>query len=279
MRIASERAEYEVLSIIHTIRKDKNSWEGWYCLRIETPKLETCNNLPKIHSDLMHLLSAQLKDIEGAVFLCGPDDILVFCKDIPEDVLKSIGQQVLDLLVEKTGLAANFSVFDVCRDSERLINICTYDRLIKEKEEWMPFALEKLSSQFSIPRDKSGQIAKIGGRKVLVVEDDPVIRWAIRSILKDECLLATAQDFNSALAVYQTYKPDIVFLDINLPGKSGRDVMKHVLECDPGAYIVICSSHDNIENIVEFLENGAKGFIAKPFRKEKMLQYIHSCPH
>lgn len=279
MRINSEHAEYEVLSIIHTIRKDRESWEGWQCLRIETPPLKNCNELPKAYSNLMHLLSAQLKDAEGAVFLCGPDEILIFCKNLPERTLKGIGQQALGMLAEETGIAANFTVFDVCKDSDRLIEIYTYDHLIREKEEWHSFALEKLLGQFSVPRNKTGHVTKIDSRKVLLVEDDPTIRWAVREVLKDECLLATARDFNSAISLYHTYKPDLVFLDINLPGKSGKEVMAHILECDPGAYIVICSSHDDMKNIVGFLEDGAKGFMAKPFRKERMLQYLHSCPH
>jgi two-component system chemotaxis response regulator CheY len=225
----------------------------------------------------MHLLTAQLKDTEGAVFLCGAEEILVFCKNVSEITLKSIGRHALDVLVEEAGLSANFTVFDVCKDSERLVEIYTYDHLIKENGR--PGEPEMISGQFSIPRNKSGKVTKIDSRKVLVVEDDPVIRWAIRGVLKDECLLATAQDFNSAISVYHTYKPDVVFLDINLPGKSGKEVMAHILESDPGAYIVICSSHDNMDNIVEFMEGGAKGFIAKPFRKEKLLQYVHNCPH
>jgi len=50
------------------------------------------------------------------------------------------------------------------------------------------------------------------------------------------------------------------------------------MRIDPVAYIVMFSSQDSPENIVETVQKGAKGFISKPFTKEEILKHVSSCP-
>ncbi len=110
--------------------------------------------------------------------------------------------------------------------------------------------------------------------KVLLVEDDPVTRWMVRSALKDDCRLATAPTANKAFAVCQSYQPDIVFLDMNLPDKNGNEVLKWIMRNDPGVCVVIFSGCGDMQNISSALEDGARGYIPKPFEKRSFLHYI-----
>lgn len=115
---------------------------------------------------------------------------------------------------------------------------------------------------------------------VLLIEDDPATRWLVRAALRDECTLSTVTSVDNymikykALNKYMSLMPDIVFLDIELPPSSGKDILVNMLRADPKAYVVMFSSHDTEDNIRESLESGARGFIAKPFNKSIMLDYI-----
>ncbi len=75
--------------------------------------------------------------------------------------------------------------------------------------------------------------------------------------------------------IYLLYAPDVVFLDNGLPDASGFDVLKQILLCDPDAFVVIFSSDDYPENITKARNEGAVGFVGKPFRKEQLQEYIH----
>ncbi|HOO82434.1 MAG TPA: response regulator [Alphaproteobacteria bacterium] len=79
---------------------------------------------------------------------------------------------------------------------------------------------------------------KPGAVRVLLVEDDPVTRWMVRSALKKECEFVTAQSANNAFGLYASYQPDVVFLDIDLPDGNGHDVLKWIMRNDPGACVV-----------------------------------------
>ena len=114
--------------------------------------------------------------------------------------------------------------------------------------------------------------------KVLLVEDDPVTRWLVRLALKGECVLSTASDAGKAISTYMAQQPDMVLLDIGLPDRNGKDLLKRLMRIDPGAYVVMFSSQDTHENIIETVQKGAKGFISKPFSKQDILKHVNECP-
>ena len=115
--------------------------------------------------------------------------------------------------------------------------------------------------------------------KVLLIEDDPVTRWMVRVALKGECVLMTAPDAGKAISSYHAYKPDMVLLDIGLPDRDGIDLLTRLLRIDPGAHIIMFSSQSSPEIVVETLNKGAKGFIAKPFTRDNILKHVSACPH
>ena len=270
MKFVSENAEYEIMSVISAIRKDSGSWEDWRALRVEMPLKASLPQHAATHANVRRLLESHLREKEGGVFLSGLDEIAVFCKEVSEETLKSIGHQILDIVVQEAGVAANFSLFDVARDAEHLVSIYSYGAHAKKRDLGNVVYFELQEGQ----PPRYGKSAMPCSSKVLLVEDDPVTRWMVRKALKDDFALATAQDVTGAVSAYQNYRPDVVLLDLNLPGGNGREVMSDIMRSDPGAHVVVFSSHNNMDNIVDMLEAGASGFISKPFRKEKLLQYI-----
>lgn len=102
------------------------------------------------------------------------------------------------------------------------------------------------------------------------MEDDAVTRWMVRNALKNECEFITAPSANKAFAMFSSFTPDVVFLDINLPDNSGYAVLEWILKNDPGACVVMFSSNGQLDNIVQAMEKGASGFISKPFLREHL---------
>ena len=110
---------------------------------------------------------------------------------------------------------------------------------------------------------------------VMVVEDDPLTRRIVSQAFKENYAMIAAANAHEAVADYLLYAPDVVFLDIGLPDASGFAVLKQIIACDPDAYVVMFSSNHYPENVSRAMDAGASGFIAKPFRKESLHDYIH----
>lgn len=114
--------------------------------------------------------------------------------------------------------------------------------------------------------------------EIMVVEDDVFSRQMVCNSLRKHYTVHIAGDGKNALTNYVSKAPDVIFLDIELPDITGHDVLRKILSIDPEAYIVMLSGNGDKENIMKAMEAGAKGFVAKPFSKEKLLQYIQRSP-
>jgi len=113
---------------------------------------------------------------------------------------------------------------------------------------------------------------------ILVVEDDPFSRRLINLAISGDFAVSTAETAAKGILEYVTQAPDILFLDIGLPDVSGLDVLRRILAIDPEAYVVILSGNSQAENVMQAVRMGAKGFIGKPFAREKLYQYIRKSP-
>jgi two-component system chemotaxis response regulator CheY len=102
--------------------------------------------------------------------------------------------------------------------------------------------------------------------KVLVVDDSEAFRKLMIDLLVRSGFheVVEAKDFDDALKVYQKEHPRISFVDMRLPGKSGVDLTKALLEVEPSAVIIAMSSIVNKQMIRQSLEAGAKDFLLKP---------------
>ena len=112
---------------------------------------------------------------------------------------------------------------------------------------------------------------------VLIAEDDLFIRKVLSSLLKDIATIYEVEDGDAVLKQYQEINPDIVLLDIHLPNKSGLDVIKSLNREDSSAFIIVSSSDSVKGNVLQAIERGAIGFLAKPIQKDKLFLYIDQC--
>ncbi len=80
------------------------------------------------------------------------------------------------------------------------------------------------------------------------------------------------------MAACKAQRPDIIFLDIHLPGMSGKDVLKDIRREDPESYVIMLSADSNKDNVIESIKLGAKAFITKPFMRDTLNKYYNMCP-
>jgi two-component system nitrate/nitrite response regulator NarL len=102
--------------------------------------------------------------------------------------------------------------------------------------------------------------------RVLVVDDHAVVREGIRHILEGEpgfAVVGEASNAADALRLAGETQPDVVVLDVSMPGESGLRVAPRLREAAPESRILIMSMHDNAEYVREGVRAGASGYLLK----------------
>lgn len=113
-------------------------------------------------------------------------------------------------------------------------------------------------------------------KRVMVVDDSRIIHKKIVECLEGTdfeaaCFCRSGED---AIAQYQACRPDVVTVDIVMPGESGMDTARKLREINPDARIVMVSSlaYDDLAD--EAVQLGAKGFVFKPFDRTQLLNTL-----
>ena len=111
--------------------------------------------------------------------------------------------------------------------------------------------------------------------KTLVLEDEPETNELMCTTLKNFFAdVYSATDATSAMQLFEQHSPDIIFIDIILPGKSGLEVAKEIREINPKQIIVIVSASNDMGNISEAVKIGVNNFIRKPIDTDKMIDVL-----
>jgi two-component system alkaline phosphatase synthesis response regulator PhoP len=119
-------------------------------------------------------------------------------------------------------------------------------------------------------------MGKFDGTRILVVEDHPTMREAMRLVLEGEgFMIEEASDGDAALAMVRSNPPDLVFLDLNIPGASGTEVLS-ALKGDPATaavrvIIVTATGEEGRERVISL---GADEYFTKPFSPLAMLRTV-----
>jgi two-component system nitrogen regulation response regulator NtrX len=115
----------------------------------------------------------------------------------------------------------------------------------------------------------------VAGEHILIVDDEPAIQSALRGVLEDEGYRVTAVGSGAeAVTFLGDEAPDLVFLDVWMPGMDGLDTLVQIKNVRPDATVVMISGHATIETAVRATRLGAYDFIEKPLSLEKTLLTI-----
>ena len=111
---------------------------------------------------------------------------------------------------------------------------------------------------------------------ILIVDDAAFMRMMLKNILipKGYNIVAEANDGSDAIVKYQEYKPNLVTLDITMPGMDGLTTLKELKKIDPNVKVIMCSAMGQQAMVIEAIQNGAKDFIVKPFTNDRVLEAV-----
>jgi two-component system, OmpR family, response regulator MprA len=113
--------------------------------------------------------------------------------------------------------------------------------------------------------------------RVLVVEDDDAIAQVLQRSLRMEGYdVKLAGDGVSALDLAHAFLPDLVILDLGLPGMDGIDVAKTLRQGDDDVPILVLTARDAVESRVEGLDSGADDYLVKPFERQELLARLRA---
>jgi len=115
--------------------------------------------------------------------------------------------------------------------------------------------------------------------RVLVVDDNAVIRAALTSIIRQDerlTVVGEAASGEAALEAIKTSKPDVVCLDVLMPGIDGLAVLRRIRDEHPTMRVVIITAGATPEVVKDALALGAHGLVVKPFNASKVLSVIRS---
>ena len=114
--------------------------------------------------------------------------------------------------------------------------------------------------------------------KIMLVDDAAFMRMMVKNALTKAGYdnFVEAQDGAEAVRKYGEEKPDMVIMDITMPNMDGLQALKKIRESHPDAKIVMCTAMGQEGMVVDAIKSGAKDFIVKPFKPERVLKTVTS---
>jgi nitrogen regulation protein NR(I) len=105
---------------------------------------------------------------------------------------------------------------------------------------------------------------------ILVVDDDKSIRYSLKRMMEGSYTVLTAQNGEEALAEAREGRPDLVVMDIKMPGRSGIDVLRDIKSIDPKSLVILMTAYGTTETAIEAMKYGAFDYVLKPFSIPQM---------
>jgi len=108
------------------------------------------------------------------------------------------------------------------------------------------------------------------GARILIIDDEEIVLDACRDILGSaHYTVATAPDGAQGLRLVEEFQPDVVFVDLKMPGLSGFEVLERLRTRDPSIVPIVITGYATLASAVEAMQKGAYDFVPKPFTPEE----------
>lgn len=283
MIIIDQEAQEKLIQALKSLKTP----EGKYCIRLHPIE----GNIERINQKIFVQAQEYLPDAN--IYFCedGENYLLTNLSSLKEckKAMLAIATELRVLPVEHVGelYELGAQIRPLLNLLERKINNTRNIEEVSAKHKAEAIATAQLARkrQEILEQDvrKNGeQIAeqrKLRDEPVLmIIEDDPFSRRLVENVLQKRYNLIGLSSAEDALSTYARVCPDLLFLDINLPDVTGHELLEKIIALDPKAYVVMLSGNADKYNIMQALHHGATGFVAKPFSREKLFQYIERCP-
>ena len=118
--------------------------------------------------------------------------------------------------------------------------------------------------------------------KLMVVDDHPTFRMGLVALVEsqpDMTVVAEAGEGQTALTLFRQKKPDLVLMDLRMPGMGGVETILKLLKEHPKASVIVVTTYDLDEDIFRAIQAGAKSYLLKDMPREQITETIRSVHH
>jgi two-component system, chemotaxis family, chemotaxis protein CheY len=280
MILIDENAE-ELLFKTLTLKKKAWSQHKFCYMRFPLPL-----NTKNITREILPIIEQTILSQDKMFFVFGDGDAVLICPDITHKDLKHLTLNITKYLGCKSEDARDWieeiaynwkTVFDfaelkynkIVRLRNAIVSQQASSLAARQQDEVLQFPLgpEQVANVHAIRSARRGL-------SILLVEDDKFLQRLAKNVLQPVADVTIVDHGWAAMTHYLTVAPDIIFLDINLPDVSGHDLLQKWIAADPSVHVIMLSGNADKPNVLHSMKHGAKGFVVKPFTKEKVLQYV-----
>ena len=205
------------------------------------------------------ILYGNFVETEGKIYICNPKEVLGIIKTGNNTTPEETKEKIILALPPRT---CEVQSEKITKSALTKIELSLAEIILKDK----------ISSEQIEERKKRKKSV------LMIADDDFYVRTLVRKGFENQFDIIEAENGDEALVQYKTYIPDLLFLDIHMPGKTGIEVLKDIYDFDSEAYIVMLSADTLSDQIRSTYRKGVKGFVAKPFVKSKLASFLEKCP-
>lgn len=250
MEILHPTQRFKLLEYIKELKDQLSDW-----LIAEVKYVHPSNDKLSVET-IAELLGTLFSQYEGLILVCNQAEILILIKwrkeNSPHLLAKEIGKHLPD-------------------------SICEVNILPVTKEGLQKIELLILPAPADAALFYKARVAR-RENVFMIVDDDKYLRLLVRKGLEDLGTVIEVEDATKVVEVYKIYNPDLILLDIHIPQLTGQDLLHLLKKTDPTAYAVMISADSSIDNVQLAKQHGAKGFLTKPFNKNRLMEYVNACP-
>ena len=281
MQIITDNAEAKLLNTLEILRKNPDN------MRVAHFKLSKIRKSLE-QSQINELIKKHLTIANPQIFVTSDSDIFILAPALSGKEVKSLTEDIAHLfdISEHEDLTIIYELNHHINQFTSVIEqkLAAHNLMLTKTESKQPSTNQKrldiLSKQ--PPKEKTSTISyrrtKRTSPEMMIIEDDAFTCRLVKNVLQNNYHLTSLNTADYALEMYADIAPNAIFLDINLPNISGHELLEKIIAIDPQAYVVMLSGNSDRDNIMQAMNKGAKGFVAKPFTREKLFQYIDKCP-
>lgn len=277
--IIDHNSEQRLLTFLASEQRQQAAWNVLFFRCTQLPYLPSAEDLWLTIRPAMEGKSASIYFFyDGDVAIVGPDITQKTLQAVSTCLYDRYAPKVLRLLHHYYDLQTEEGEFtQLCKDKLNLL----FGELVYEGK---PSSVQAMlppptAAQLTVLENAIAARKKRKGLKILIVEDQLFSQKMLFSLLQHLCKIFIAADALTALDIYCAEAPNIVFLDIELPSISGHQFAAMVQSLDPKAYVVMVTGNHYLEDVRRAKSNGARGFIAKPYSKKKIMEQIEKYIH
>lgn len=283
MDIILESPEHHFLTLLEKL---KGKEEGWYGLHTALSRRLNHSSLIKDPDTIPEKLAALRKDSTELI-----EDLKQYADDYKGSTLYQFTDSDVIWLTQASSTAEHDKLFEIYKKLADKLNskICEFSPLTQAHYHYEKMADQKFITEQCIESYKAmadtNRVSSIAVRRkrhetpvVMVVEDDRFTLTYAAGILGREFDVIQAKNGEEAIERYIEHAPDMVFLDIHLPGLNGHETLEAIKRIDHNAFVVMLSVDTVKSNIVSASQHGAAGFLKKPFSKDRLLAAAAQSP-